>query len=259
MAECFYKVTGVSYAYPAGIQAVAQLDLSIEKGECCAVIGANGTGKSTLLTMLDALIFPSEGTIEALGKNLTAKMMNDAEFQRCFRREVGFVFQNPDVQLFCPTVREDIAFAPLHLGVEKAEIRRRIDAVSERLRIGDLLDRSPYCLSVGEKKKVAIASVLAVAPAVLLLDEPTAGLDPRTTSDIIDVILAEREAGITVVMASHDLHVVAATAQTVHVFGASRSVVRTGSAREVLSDRDFLVANNLAHPRRDFHGDEFFL
>lgn len=257
MAECFYTLSGVSYAYPGGIEAISRLDLSIGKGECCAVIGANGTGKSTLLTMLDALIFPSSGTVEALGKNLTAKAMNDAEFQRRFRREVGFVFQNPDVQLFCPTVREDIAFAPLHLGVEKGEVLGRIDAVSERLRIGDLLDRSPYCLSVGEKKKVAIASVLAVAPAVLLLDEPTAGLDPRTTSDIVDVILAERAAGTTVVMASHDLHVVAAAAETVHVFGASRAVVRSGPAREILADRDFLVAHNLAHPRRNLFGDDF--
>jgi cobalt/nickel transport system ATP-binding protein len=247
MAEPVFSLKNVCYSYPGGIPALKDVALDINTGERTAIIGANGTGKSTLLTLLDALIFPTRGTITAFGEEITERSMRDAEIQRGFRKRVGFVFQNPDVQLFCPTVREDIAFGPLQLGVDHEEIRKRLDGIAEKIRITHLLDRSPHQLSIGEKKKAAIASVLIMEPEVLLLDEPTAGLDPQTMRDIIDVIDKAHKAGKTVVMATHDLHIVEEIADMVHVFGTEKTILRSGSAEEILSDNAFLQANNLVH------------
>jgi cobalt/nickel transport system ATP-binding protein len=247
MAESVFSLKNVGYSYPGNIVAIKDLMLDINKGERAAIIGANGTGKSTLLTLLDALIFPNAGSITAFGGEITERAMRDAQTQRDFRKRVGFVFQNPDVQLFCPTVREDIVFGPLQLGVDHDEIRERLDAIAEKIRISHLLDRSPHQLSIGEKKKAAIASVLIMEPEVLLLDEPTAGLDPQTMRDIIDVLDQAHKAGKTVVFATHDLHIVEEIADIVHVFGNYRSIVRSGTAEDVLSDNAFLQVNNLVH------------
>jgi cobalt/nickel transport system ATP-binding protein len=247
MDEPVFSLTDVAYSYPGAIAALRGVSLSIAKGDRVAVIGANGTGKSTLLTMLDALIFPQAGAMRAFGREITEAAMNEGEFQRFFRKRVGFVFQNPDIQLFCPTVREDVLFGPLQLGIPKDEIERRFAKIVDLLRIGHLLDRSPHQLSIGEKKKAAIASVLIIEPEVLLLDEPTAGLDPQTTRDIIDVLSDAHKNGRTIVMATHDLHIVEEIADSIHVFGANRSVIRTGTPEEILADQEFLQKNNLIH------------
>lgn len=247
MDEPVFSLNNVEYSYPGHIAALSGVSLDIHKAERAAIIGANGTGKSTILTLLDALIFANKGTVSAFGKELTEKTMRDPLVQREFRGRVGFVFQNPDVQLFCPTVREDIVFGPLQLGVDHAEIRRRLDTVVEKLRIAHLLDRSPHQLSIGEKKKAAIASTLIMEPEVLLLDEPTAGLDPQTTRDIIDVLDKAHKTGHTVVMATHDLNIVEEIADVMHVLGNSRTIIRSGPPDEILSDNPFLQANNLVH------------
>jgi cobalt/nickel transport system ATP-binding protein len=247
MAEPLFSLNNVSFSYPGAIPALSGVSLTINKGERTAVIGANGTGKSTLLTVLDALIFPQQGSVCFSGKEISSRSMNDAGFQREFRRNVGFVFQNPDIQLFCPTVKEDILFGPLQFGVDKKDIFRRLDSVVGLLKLSPLLDRSPHTLSLGEKKKVAIASVLVIEPDVLLLDEPTAGLDPQTMRDIIAVLAHAHEAGKTVVFATHDLHVVEEIADVIHVFGSQRSIVRSGKPEEIMTDSEFLQKNNLAH------------
>jgi len=255
MVESILSLTGVSYSYPGNIPALSGIDLSVNASDRVAIIGANGTGKSTLLTMLDALIFPDTGTVNFSGQPVTRHAMDDALTQRAFRARVGFVFQNPDIQLFCPTVKEDIVFGPLQLGIPKNEILSRLESVAERLRIRHLLERSPHQLSVGEKKKAAIASVLVIEPEVLLFDEPTAGLDPQTTRDIIAVIVDAHKAGKTVIMATHDLHLVEEIADVVHVFGDAQSIVRSGTPEEILSDNDFLKQHNLVHVHvhRHFH------
>ena len=247
MAEQIFSLTNVSFSYPGNIPALAGISLAINKGERAAIIGANGTGKSTMLAMLDALIFPQQGAVRFMGKELSPENMNGAAFQREFRKKVGFVFQNPDIQLFCPSVREDILFGPLQLGIPRDEILQRFDRTVELLKLTPLLERSPHNLSLGEKKKIAIASVLVIEPDVLLLDEPTAGLDPQTMRDIIAVLQHAHHAGKTVVFATHDLHIVEEIADTIHVFGNSRSVIRSGTPEEILSDREFLQKNNLAH------------
>lgn len=247
MPEPLFKLNSVSYAYTQNISAIQNLTLSINQGERIAVIGANGTGKSTLLTILDALIFPTSGTLSFQGETITEERMNEGKFQKAFRKKVGFVFQNPDIQLFCPTVKEDILFGPLHLGATKAELNQRLDFVVNLMKLDHLLDRSPHHLSIGEKKKVAIASTLAIEPEVLILDEPTAGLDPQTMRDVIQVLYDMHQNGKTIIMATHDLHIVEEIADTVHVFGSNRSIIRSGSPEEILSDSKFLQDNNLVH------------
>jgi cobalt/nickel transport system ATP-binding protein len=247
MDEPIYSLIDVDYSYPGDIPALKGVSLSLNKGDRVAIIGANGTGKSTLLSLLDALIFPLRGSVRAFGKQLTEKAMNDAVVQRFFRQKVGFVFQNPEVQLFCPTVREDVLFGPLQLGVPKEEVIRRFERTVDRLRIGHLLERPPHRLSIGEKKKAAIASVLVIEPDVLLLDEPTAGLDPQTSRDIIAVLNDVHQSGRTIVIATHDLHIVEEIADIIHVFGANRSIIRSGKPEEVLADQEFLRQNNLIH------------
>ncbi|MDD5155105.1 MAG: ABC transporter ATP-binding protein [Candidatus Omnitrophica bacterium] len=256
MAGVFFELERVSYSYLGKIPALCAVDLAIAGGSKVAIIGANGTGKSTLLTMLDALIFPDKGIIRAFGRELKESLLDEPGFAREFRKKVGFVFQNSDIQLFCPTVKEDIIFGPLQLGAPADKINERLDELADILKITHLLERSPHQLSIGEKKKVAIASVLAINPEVLLLDEPTAGLDPQTARDIVDILLAENENGKTIVTATHDLHNVGEIADTVHVFGADKKIIRSAASQEVLSDQGFLEAHNLVHLHRHKHEDK---
>lgn len=256
MAQPLFELKGVYFSYLGRIPALCGVDLNVDAGTKVGIIGANGSGKSTLLNMLDALIFPDKGTLTAFGRELKEDAFYDVDFSRRFRRKVGFVFQNPDVQLFCPTVREDIVFGPLQLGETPGEVRKRLEAVVPELKIRSLLERPSCQLSIGEKKKVAIASVLMIDPQVLLLDEPTAGLDPQTTRDIIDILLSAHETGKTLVIATHDLHIVEELADVVHVFGAEKNIVRSGAPSSLLADQDFLSKNNLVHIHRHRHVGE---
>ena len=253
MDKPLFELRGVEYSYMGKFPALCGIDLTIEAGSKSAVIGANGSGKSSLLAMLDALIFPDKGSIKAYGRELKGAMEQESVFARSFRKRVGFVFQNPDVQLFCPTVREEIIFGPLQLGMEKQQIQEQLERLVALFGLKALLERPAYQLSIGEKKKVAIASVLAISPEVLLLDEPTAGLDPRTTCDIIDTILAANEEGRTVITATHDLHVASEIADCLHVLGREKKIIRSGVPQEILSDERFLQEHNLIHIHRHRH------
>ena len=255
MANIFFELKQASYSYLGKFPALRAVDLTIEQGSKVAVIGANGTGKSTLLSMLDALIFPDQGSVKAFGRTLDEKASNDADFSRIFRSRVGLVFQNPDTQLFCSTVKEDIIFGPLQLRVRNSEVAKRLEKVATELKLTDLLERSPHQLSIGEKKKVAIASVLAIQPEVLLLDEPTAGLDPQTTRDIIDILIAENRSGTTLVTATHDLHIVEEISDIVHIFGLEKRIIHSAPPEKVLSDQQFLQSHNLVHIHRHRHKD----
>jgi len=256
MAKSLFELKEVYFSYLGKIPALCGVNLSIEKGVKVAVIGANGTGKSTLLALLDALMFADRGTVEAFGQVVSEGAMNDLDFVRDFRRKVGFVFQNPDIQLFCPTVREDIAFGLLQLGVSADKIKERIAHLSSVFDIGHLLERQPHQLSIGEKRKVAIASVLAIDPEVLLLDEPTAGLDPLTTCQIIDLLAQESRKGKTIVTATHDLHIVREIADEAYVFSRDKRIVRKGTPQEILTDTEFLTTHNLVHIHCHQHEDK---
>lgn len=252
MPEPIFDVRDVSFHYEGGVRALDGVTLQVHEGQRLALLGANGSGKSTLLRMLDALCFPERGTVLFCGTPLSETALRDEAFRFLFRKRVGLVFQNADVQLFNPTVFDEVAFGPLQLRLEKSEILRRVQEALESMGIAHLKDRAPHRLSGGEKKRVALASVLVIDPDVLLLDEPTAGLDPRSQSQIID-LLQGYSAKKTVITATHDLHTVEEIADLCCVLDGGR-IVATGTPRELLQDVDLLQRTNLMHAHRHAHG-----
>ena len=242
-----FECSDAHFSYQGRFPALAGVNLSIAAGERVALVGANGCGKSTLLSLLDALAFVNRGSVRFDGHELTEAAFDDEAFAVGFRRRVGLIFQNPDVQLFCPTVREDIAFGPLQLGIDPATVAARLERLAQEFELAPFLDRPPHLLSVGEKRKVSFATVLAIDPEVLLLDEPTAGLDPRTTTHLVERLHEASHAGKTIVVATHDLHILAELADTVHVFGPDRRLAASGPMAEILANRAILEANNLVH------------
>lgn len=249
-----FELKDVCYSYLSKFPALNGINMQIRKGEKISIIGANGTGKSTLLQMLDGLIFPDKGTISAFGVDLNENVLNDDKISFDFRKRVGFVFQNPDVQLFSPSVREDILFGPLQLGFPRSEITESLNKAVDEMEIRHLLDRAPHQLSIGEKRRVAIASVLILNTDVIILDEPTAGLDPLTSRHIIDIILKSNDEGKTIITSTHDLHIIPEISDSVYVFDKNKTIARHGDPAEILSDIDFLQSNNLVHIHRHSHG-----
>jgi cobalt/nickel transport system ATP-binding protein len=205
-----------------------------------------------LLRILDGLCFPQSGHVSFRGEPLSETRLQDQEINFAFRRRVALVFQNPDVQLFNASVFDEVAFGPLQLRWPKDEIRRRVTDALDTMGILHLKDRAPHRLSGGEKKRVAIASVLALNPEVLLLDEPTNGLDPKSQSQVID-LLATASAERTVITATHDLSIVEDIAQRCHVLEAGRIAV-SGTVHEILEDIALLQRTNLVHAHRHVHG-----
>jgi cobalt/nickel transport system ATP-binding protein len=183
----------------------------------------------------------------AFGETVTEDALEDEQFNRAFRSRIGFIFQNSDAQVFSPTVREEVAFGPLNLGMSTDEAGQRVHDTLAMLDIADLADRAPYQLSGGEKKRVAIASVLAMNPEVLLFDEPTAALDPRTRHWLLQLIVELNRAGKTIVVATHDLASVETLADRCAVLGEGHRIVADGTAQAILDDRGLLRSVNLIH------------
>jgi cobalt/nickel transport system ATP-binding protein len=247
-----FELRDVSYSYES-VVALDRLSLNIEAGKRVALLGANGSGKSTLLRLLDALYFPDAGSISFRGRPFTESDFDDDHFAFDFRRRVGLVFQNPDVQLFNPTVFDEVAFAPLQLRWPKAEIVRRVGQALDFMEISGLRDRPPHRLSGGEKKRVALASVLVLDPEVILLDEPTAALDPRSQSQIVDLLIGWGDGSKTVITATHDLGLVEDIADYCFVMDRG-TIAAEGSPADVLQDHDLLARANLIHAHRHRHG-----
>ena len=248
-----FQLDGVRLEYRGGIVALDGIDLTITHGEHVAIVGANGSGKSTLLKILDGLVFPTSGTVTVYGAALTEDALEDPAFRREFRSRVGFVFQEADVQLFCSNARDELAFGPLQLGLDEAEVERRVREVAQQLRIEKLLDRAPYTLSGGEKKRVAIGSVLTMRPQVLLLDEPTSALDPRSQVWLLEVMDGWKREGRTAIIATHDLSAAAESADRMVVLSEDHTVVADGKPEEVLAQRDLLLRVNLIHEHAHRH------
>jgi cobalt/nickel transport system ATP-binding protein len=248
-----FQLTALSYAYIPDHPVLSNIDLQIYSGQSLVILGANGSGKSTLLKILAGLVHPTSGQILAFGQELTEKKLQDPLFLSEFRQRVGFIFQNSDAQLFSATVRDELAFAPLQLGLAAEQVEQRIVETAALLGITPLLDRPPYKLSGGEKKKVALACVLTANPEVLFLDEPTNGLDPRTQFWLVEFLSALQNAGKTIITATHDLSIVEEIAQRVIVLRENHTVAADGTAYEVLSNRKLLLDVNLIHERSHFH------
>ncbi len=244
----------VSYNFYDIIPALCEVAISIEEGEMLAVIGANGCGKSTLLQIMSGLIHPSSGTVRFRGEEVTEKKLNERKYQRYFRERVGMVFQNSDVQLFCPTVFDELIFGPMQLDLPKDVVLRRASEIMEIMNIEYLKDRPTHMLSGGEKKRVAIGSSLTMNPEVLLLDEPASGLDPKTESFLTDLVISLSESGKTIVIATHDLDLVDHLQPKVAVISEEHRIEKIGSVNEILRDQDLLEKVNLVHEHRHRHG-----
>ncbi len=242
-----FEVSDVTFSYEGAQTALDQVSLTIPACQSVVVLGANGCGKSTLLKLLDGLYFPNSGTIRAFGQPLTEPVLRQDDFNFAFRRRVGLVFQDSDVQLFSPSVLEELAFAPLQLGISRAEVNQRVDSALAALRIEKLRNRPPHRLSGGEKRRVALASLLTLDPQVWLMDEPSAGLDPRSQSWLVEFILQQRRQGRTVVTATHDLSLVEEIADTIYVFSEDHHVVAAGTSAEILGQHELLHRCNLYH------------
>lgn len=252
-AASVFSLTRVNFSYPGSDDGVRDLDLTIQEGERVVLLGANGSGKSTLLKILDGLLFPQSGKVLAFGQPVDEKALNDAKFNAAFRQRVGFVFQNSEAQLFSSNVWEEIAFGPLQMGFSVEQTRERVEDVLKFFDLAAIKDRPPFRLSGGEKKRVALAAVVAANPTALLLDEPTVALDPRTQRWVIDMLVQFGHTGKTLVTATHDLDIIDEIADRVLVFGEDHRLVAEGKPEEILMDRDLLLRVNLIDPRYHEH------
>lgn len=249
--EAIYNLQNISYHYPTGEKALDNINLSVYRGERLVLLGANGSGKSTLLKVINGLIFPQQGSVYAFGEMINEEKLAREETAFAFRRKVGFVFQNSEAQLFNSNVWNEIAFGPIQMGMKKKEVIHRVEDVIEMLELGPLRDRPPFKLSGGEKKKVALASVLSYNPDILLLDEPTSGLDPRTQRMLLNLIKQLNKAGKTIVSATHNLDILDELSDRIIVFGEEHHLVAEGTSEEILSNRSLLIDVNLID--EEFH------
>ena len=252
--ETVFAVAEARFAYPSQAPCLDGVTFTVGRGERLALVGANGSGKSTLLHLLDGLYFPASGSVSYLGRPLTEAALETAPLGPRFRADVGFLFQNSDAQLFCATVEDELAFGPLQMGWRQAEVERRVADTLALLEIARLRPRVPASLSAGEKKRVALASLLVLAPSVLLLDEPTGGLDPRSQSLLLEILDGLHGRGITLVTATHDLTLLPHLADRVLVLSEEHRLVADRTSAEVLADTDLLLAVNLIHAHAHRHG-----
>jgi len=248
------KIDQVSYRYHGRIPALDNVSLSIRQGAMFSVIGSNGSGKSTLLQIISGLIHPERGAVLFRDHEVSENALRDRTFLKFFRERVGFVFQDPDVQLFCPTVLDELLYGPLQLDLDEKEALSRAEEVMVMLHMEDLKNRPSYMLSGGEKKRVAIGAVLTMNPEVLLFDEPTSGLDPKTQVFLLELLLALNEAGKTIVISTHDLSLVDELQSQVAVLSEEHRIEKIGSAEEILKDEDLLLKVNLIHEHVHYHG-----
>jgi cobalt/nickel transport system ATP-binding protein len=238
MSHHIVEFKEVSFCYPDGTQALRNVSFRITHGESVGIIGANGAGKSTLLLHMNGYLMPSSGTINIGDIYLTRQTRQE------IRRKVGVVFQNPDDQLFMPTVYEDVAFGPLNLGMDEAAVRERVEAALNLVSGLDLQNKPPHHLSSGQKSSVAIASVMAVEPDILAMDEPAASLDPKSRRGLINLLKTFEHSKI---IASHDLDLILDVCHRCIVVREG-TVVADGPAQEILTNRKLLEENNLELP-----------
>jgi len=238
------QLNNLSFSYKE-ISALSNINLTIHKGESIALIGANGSGKSTLLKLINGIVFPSSGSYLFDGMEITEDSLEESKFSKIFHKRIGFVFQNSESQLFNSNVYEEIAFGPKQMGLDEEEIEIRVSDCLKLLDIEALRNRTPYNLSGGEKKRVAIASVLALNPEVLVLDEPMNGLDPRTKRFIRELMLKLNASGKTLICSTHDFEYVDGVFKRAIVFSKDHTIIRDGLYNEIIQDEKFLIENNI--------------
>ncbi|MCI6994354.1 ATP-binding cassette domain-containing protein [uncultured Methanobrevibacter sp.] len=237
------EVKNIKYSYDTNYQALKGVSLKVEKGEMVALLGKNGAGKSTLFLHLNGIFRPDEGKVIIDGEELKY----DKKSLLKFRQKVGIVFQNPDDQIFAPTVEEDVAFGPLNLGLPMEEVQDRVEQALVRVGMSGYEKTAPHHLSGGQKKRVAIAGILAMRPEIMVLDEPTAGLDPQGVVDLSILLRELNDEGITIIISTHDVDLVPTYAEKVFVL-VDGLLIAEGTPKEIFSKPEILEQANLKVP-----------
>lgn len=235
-----YELKNVNYSYFKGKPALIDINMEITAGEKVAIIGPNGCGKTTLLSILDGLIISDSGEIKAFGNVFNEKKLEDPEYNATFRKKVGYVFQNSDVMLFNPTVLDELTFGPKQFYISKSELKERVERIVELFHLEKLLQSAPFSLSFGEKKRVALASVIINNPEVILLDEPTTGLDPKNKNILINLINQLNKNGKTIITTTHDYNIISQISDRVEVFGENNTIIKSLSSINISDNPEIL-------------------
>ena len=236
--EEIIRIEDLTYSYPDGQRALTGINLAVHRGDSLAIIGPNGAGKSTLLLHLNGILRSEGHHVKVFSQPVTDKNLKEV------RRRIGLVFQNPDDQLFSATVFDDVAFGPMNLGYSEAEVRQAVAAALAKVGMSGFEHRSSHHLSLGERKRIAIATILSMSPEVMVLDEPTSNLDPKGKWQLIDLL---RALPVTRIIASHDLELVAALCRRVVILDGGR-IAADDTAERVLNDKPRLEAHGLCRP-----------
>jgi cobalt/nickel transport system ATP-binding protein len=234
------EIEDLVYCYPDGTRALDGVSFRAEKSESLALLGPNGAGKSTLLLHLNGLLHGHAGTVKVLDRLVEDKNLS------WLRRHVGIVFQDPDDQLFMPTLAEDVAFGPVNMDLSKDQIRERVNWALQSVGLEDFKEKGPHHLSFGQKKRAALATVLSMKPDVLVLDEPTSNLDPRSKMQMVHLIRSLQESGTTIITATHDVNLVPYLADRTVLL--DKKVAATGSVKQILGDRKLMESLGLEMP-----------
>lgn len=245
------ELQDVSYGWPDSRETLKSISISLAAGEKTVLLGANGSGKSTLLKLLNGLVMPARGSYQYQGQIIDKASMADRQWLRRFRQEVVLQFQHPEAMLFNPTVRDEIAYGPRRLGCENTD--ERVMYWADQLGLRSVLDKAPFTLSGGQKQKVALASILILDPKVILMDEPSASLDPRSVGWLVDFLL---DTAATVVVSTHNLSMASEFGSRCLVLGENGQLAYDGPIGHAMRDMELLERCNLAHRHRHRHGGD---
>ena len=234
----------IIYEYPDGTKALENVNFKAEDGKIVALLGPNGAGKSTLFLHFNGILRPTSGEVVVNGHPVS---YNKKDLMK-LRQNVGIVFQNPDDQLFAPTVMEDVAFGPMNMGLSREEVEKRVKDALKRVGMEGFEKKPPHHLSGGQKKRVAIAGILAMDPKIMVLDEPTSGLDPKGASQIMRLLYDLNEDGMTIIISTHDVDLVPLYASTVYIISHG-NIIKEGNPQAVFSDVETIRKANLRLPR----------
>lgn len=243
MTNIQLSTENLSFTYPDGTQALKNINIEIEKGEKVAIIGPNGAGKSTLFSHFNGLTEPTSGCVKIEGKAISFKKDELLKV----RQKVGIVFQDPNDQLFAPTVKEDIAFGPMNLGLSYGEVEKRVEDALKMVGMENYEDKTPHHLSGGQQKRIAIAGIIAMKPEIMILDEPTAGLDPDGVEKVLNIMNQLNEDGMTLIISSHDIDMISKYADKIFVL-YNGEIIESGNKNKIFSDMELLKKAHLRTP-----------
>ena len=243
MTNIQLSTENLSFTYPDGTRALKNINIEIEKGEKVAIIGPNGAGKSTLFSHFNGLTEPTSGCVKIEGKPIS---FEKDELLKV-RQKVGIVFQDPNDQLFAPTVKEDIAFGPMNLGLSYDEVEKRVEDALKMVGMENYEDKTPHHLSGGQQKRIAIAGIIAMKPELMILDEPTAGLDPDGVEKVLNIMNQLNEEGMTLIISSHDIDMISKYADKIFVL-YNGEIIESGNKNKIFSDMELLKKAHLRTP-----------